>query len=194
MEEFQTRQVHHYEQTAVPEDAPQAQDSPPRKSDGHAGVCWHTEKRRWLASIVYEGRNLFLGDFAEEEDAARLYNDSLRRLRSDQALGRRSEWTDSLLSRRRTDTVEMQKNQLLPITPPAGEDDEATLANEQPAQAAETKAQAAAEASVAFARAPPPSGPAPRVMVRSAHLFAPSRHSNVPYMSPGRCAVPAVQG
>jgi hypothetical protein len=38
------------------------------------GVTWHAKRRKWQARIGIGGRNLYLGLFASEEDAALAYN------------------------------------------------------------------------------------------------------------------------
>ena len=59
-----------------------------------AGVSWPKKGRRWRAEIWHEGRKQRLGSFAEEEAAARAFDDAARRLRGDEAHGggRTSEW------------------------------------------------------------------------------------------------------
>eukprot|EP01045_Picozoa_sp_COSAG04_P004299 COSAG04_NODE_185_length_21024_cov_49.557276_4_plen_251_part_00 len=51
----------------------------------YAGVSWHKHNRRWEARISHEGRQHFLGLFAEEKAAARAYDEAARRLRGDKA-------------------------------------------------------------------------------------------------------------
>jgi len=48
------------------------------KSSIFRGVTWVRARRRWQASIQVEGKSLFLGQFDNEEDAARAYNDAAR--------------------------------------------------------------------------------------------------------------------
>ena len=55
----------------------------------YVGVSWAKTQRRWRAAIHHEGRNQSLGFFAEEEAAARAYDDAARRLRGDRAHGGR---------------------------------------------------------------------------------------------------------
>ena len=55
----------------------------------YVGVSWAAERCRWLASIWHEGRAQHLGLFAEEEAAARAFDDAARRLRGDEAHGGR---------------------------------------------------------------------------------------------------------
>ena len=57
----------------------------------YVGVSWATERCRWLASIWHEGRAQHLGLFAEEEAAARAFDDAARRLRGDEAHGGRTQ-------------------------------------------------------------------------------------------------------
>jgi hypothetical protein len=56
------------------------------------GVCWDKTNRTWKAQIKHDGRNQYLGTFAEaeEEDAARAFDETARRLRGAQAHGGRS--------------------------------------------------------------------------------------------------------
>eukprot|EP01045_Picozoa_sp_COSAG04_P013814 COSAG04_NODE_999_length_8849_cov_3.214286_10_plen_486_part_00 len=56
----------------------------------YVGVSWCTKVRRWRATIKHEGRRQHLGTFAEEEAAARAFDDAARRLRGDQAHGGRA--------------------------------------------------------------------------------------------------------
>jgi hypothetical protein len=36
----------------------------------HQGVCWNAERRKWIASVVHNGRRFYLGGFVNEADAA----------------------------------------------------------------------------------------------------------------------------
>jgi hypothetical protein len=45
-------------------------------SSKHKGVCWHKTKRKWYASIVVEYKNIHLGVFDNEIDAAIAYNNA----------------------------------------------------------------------------------------------------------------------
>ena len=50
-------------------------NSRPRgKSSRFKGVCWNRFRRRWVAHICFNGRNLFLGAFTDESEAARAYD------------------------------------------------------------------------------------------------------------------------
>lgn len=40
----------------------------------YLGVCWHKGDRRWQAAIKVEHRNIYLGQFADEAEAARAYD------------------------------------------------------------------------------------------------------------------------
>jgi len=39
------------------------------------GVCWHKPAKRWTASITKSGKNVHLGYFATQEEAARRYDE-----------------------------------------------------------------------------------------------------------------------
>ena len=56
-------------------------------SSRYVGVSWFKPQRRWRAEIRHEGRNQSLGYFAEEEAAARAFDEAARRLRGDRAHG-----------------------------------------------------------------------------------------------------------
>ena len=47
---------------------------PPTQSSADRGVSRHRSTRRWEASIWLAGRQVYLGGFEEEEDAARAYD------------------------------------------------------------------------------------------------------------------------
>jgi len=38
------------------------------------GVFWHKKTRRWIAGITISGKNIYLGSFRDEEDAAHAYD------------------------------------------------------------------------------------------------------------------------
>ena len=40
----------------------------------YKGVCWVTRTRKWLAQIEVNGRNMRLGSFTDEREAARAYD------------------------------------------------------------------------------------------------------------------------
>lgn len=40
------------------------------------GVCWHKRDKRWTAGIKANGKELHLGNFINEYDAAKAYNDA----------------------------------------------------------------------------------------------------------------------
>jgi hypothetical protein len=46
----------------------------PETSSVYKGVCWAKRHKRWLAKICKDGKNIFLGHFSEETDAAKAYD------------------------------------------------------------------------------------------------------------------------
>ena len=38
------------------------------------GVCWHKKDKKWQASIVFQGRTTYLGQFDSEVQAAKIYD------------------------------------------------------------------------------------------------------------------------
>lgn len=44
------------------------------------GVSWETSRRKWVAGIRINGKNVFLGRFDQEKDAARKYNQAVKEL------------------------------------------------------------------------------------------------------------------
>eukprot|EP01045_Picozoa_sp_COSAG04_P008490 COSAG04_NODE_471_length_13830_cov_4.905251_7_plen_647_part_00 len=59
-------------------------------SSRYVGVSWRNSQRRWVVKIQHEGQDQSLGTFAEEEAAARAYDEAARRLRGDEAHGGRA--------------------------------------------------------------------------------------------------------
>lgn len=57
----------------------------PRGSSQYWGVHWYNRGRVWRAQIQHKGRNLFLGVFELEEDAAHAYDKAARELHGDRA-------------------------------------------------------------------------------------------------------------
>lgn len=53
------------------------------RSSKFRGVTWAKDKQRWQAQIGYRGKNIILGRFAAEEDAARRYDEEARKLYGD---------------------------------------------------------------------------------------------------------------
>jgi hypothetical protein len=49
------------------------------KSSRYRGVCRSKKRRRWTAVIVYNGRQIRLGTFAKETDAARAYDTAAKK-------------------------------------------------------------------------------------------------------------------
>lgn len=47
-----------------------------RTSSQYKGVHWHKRDKRWFATICFEKENIYLGDFRDEVDAARAYNEA----------------------------------------------------------------------------------------------------------------------
>jgi hypothetical protein len=66
--------------------ATQAENSRNRKrsitnqSSNHKGVNFHKRDKRWCANIGHNGKTIFLGEFNEEIDAAKAYNDAAQKL------------------------------------------------------------------------------------------------------------------
>lgn len=49
-----------------------------RASSRFKGVCWHKGRSRWRASIVVNYKNITIGQFADELEAARAYDRAAR--------------------------------------------------------------------------------------------------------------------
>jgi hypothetical protein len=47
---------------------------PKGKSSHFKGICWDKGKRRWVVYVRYEGRNIYVGRFRSEINAARAYD------------------------------------------------------------------------------------------------------------------------
>ena len=60
--------------TTKPPKKPALGPPPPPQSSAYRGVSRHRSTRRWEASIWLAGRQVYLGGFEEEEDAARAYD------------------------------------------------------------------------------------------------------------------------
>lgn len=48
-------------------------------TSGHKGVAWNKKDKRWIAYVVYNGRNIHLGEFIEKEDAIKARQDSVKK-------------------------------------------------------------------------------------------------------------------
>ena len=62
----------------------QAQAQAPKRRSIYRGVVW--SKGRWKALISTDDRNLHLGIYATEEEAARAYDDKAKQLRDNPVL------------------------------------------------------------------------------------------------------------
>jgi len=40
----------------------------------YKGVSWNTNKEKWIAQIIYNGKSIYLGTYTDEEQAARAYD------------------------------------------------------------------------------------------------------------------------
>jgi hypothetical protein len=47
---------------------------PKGRSSRFKGVCWDKARQRWVVYIRYGGRNRFIGQFADEIEAAKAYD------------------------------------------------------------------------------------------------------------------------
>jgi len=47
---------------------------PHGRSSRFKGPCWDKAKRRWVVYIRHDGRNVFIGRFRDEAEAARAYD------------------------------------------------------------------------------------------------------------------------
>jgi hypothetical protein len=45
-------------------------------TSGHKGVSWHRARKKWLAQIKHEGKNIHLGYFTGLEEAAQAYKEA----------------------------------------------------------------------------------------------------------------------
>lgn len=46
-----------------------AQKTPSNNTSGQKGVCWDKAKKRWLSRITVKGKSIFLGYYANKQDA-----------------------------------------------------------------------------------------------------------------------------
>jgi hypothetical protein len=44
-------------------------------SSQYIGVCWHKSRNKWLSSCQINGKKIHLGNFDDEHDAGKAYND-----------------------------------------------------------------------------------------------------------------------
>lgn len=58
----------------------QANRSRTLSSSGERGVTWHKKCHKWQAAIKIDGKNIYLGLFADKSDAANAYADAARSL------------------------------------------------------------------------------------------------------------------
>lgn len=47
---------------------------------GYRGVCWHSQRQRWIAQIHTRGKNHYLGLFDDAKEAARVRQEAEKRL------------------------------------------------------------------------------------------------------------------
>ena len=60
-----------------------------QRASQYVGVGWDSCKRRWVSDIFHDGCGHSLGEYLEEEAAARAFDEAARRLRGDKAHGGR---------------------------------------------------------------------------------------------------------
>lgn len=60
-------------------------NSPSRKvgTSGFKGVSWNSKRELWQVQIGLDGKNIYLGHFADEIEAARVYDNAARELHGD---------------------------------------------------------------------------------------------------------------
>jgi len=49
-------------------------------SSKYIGVYWRKNTKKWIAQIKHSGKMAYIGSYSNEEDAARAYDDALRKL------------------------------------------------------------------------------------------------------------------
>lgn len=52
----------------------------PNKSSKYIGVSWHRTARKWVVQISHNYKSFYMGLYQNEEEAARVYDETLRRL------------------------------------------------------------------------------------------------------------------
>lgn len=52
--------------------------APPSSSRKRKGIYWHAESGKWRARVQVEGKRVYLGAFASEDEAARAVESALR--------------------------------------------------------------------------------------------------------------------
>lgn len=53
---------------------------------GYRGISWHSKKKKWEARIVVNGKQYYLGRYADKIDAARAYDQAVRKYRGEDAM------------------------------------------------------------------------------------------------------------
>jgi len=57
-----------------------------KKYTKYKGVCWHKNRKHWVATIRYGGRKIHLGVFKTELEASRAYDAAARKIYGDFAI------------------------------------------------------------------------------------------------------------
>ncbi len=56
-----------------------------KKTSQYRGVCWDSQRHKWMTYIKHKGKNIFLGRFTSEENAAKAYNQAAKKLHKTKA-------------------------------------------------------------------------------------------------------------